>query len=69
MQDLIRANKAQLYPLINDQGAVVHLCGSVAMGSGIRAALVDVLKLGPADPETILLELEKSNRYVNELWG
>ena len=69
VQDLVRNNKEKLYKYIKEQGAVVHICGSLAMGEGIKQALLDVLRVGEKKPEVYLETLEKTGRVIAELWG
>eukprot|EP01022_Parablepharisma_sp_SALTPOND_P026936 TRINITY_DN65258_c0_g1_i1.p1 TRINITY_DN65258_c0_g1~~TRINITY_DN65258_c0_g1_i1.p1 ORF type:complete len:607 (-),score=68.00 TRINITY_DN65258_c0_g1_i1:91-1911(-) len=69
VQDLIKAEKENLYNLITIQEATIHVCGSGIMGEGVKKALIEVLRVGKANPEAYLEELERKGRYVIELWG
>ncbi|KAK6438076.1 NAPDH-dependent diflavin reductase [Oleoguttula sp. CCFEE 5521] len=73
VQDLLRANAAQVYNTLVERSGKVYLSGSSgAMPKGVREALLDVIeqegKMTRTDAEVYLDGMEKEGRYKQETW-
>ena len=71
VQQRVREQSARLRAWI-DEGAHVYVCGSIAMGQAVHAALCDVLRDRPAiDGETAeqqLRALQQQGRYSRDVY-
>jgi len=61
VQDALRSKQQQLTEWL-DRGAVIYVCGGVAMGTGVHLALVEILG------ENGLQELIETNRYRRDVY-
>ncbi|WP_082191363.1 sulfite reductase flavoprotein subunit alpha [Cellvibrio sp. pealriver] len=61
VQDVLRTKQQQLSEWL-DRGAVIYVCGSMAMGAGVQQVLLDILG------ETGLQQLIDSRRYCRDIY-
>ncbi len=61
VQDLLRNKQQQIGEWI-DRGAVIYVCGSLAMGAGVQQVLIDILG------ETGLQQLIETRRYCRDIY-
>jgi len=74
VQDVMKEQQDTLWRLLEEEGAYVFVCGSGStMSVGVREALLDIIQAhvqGERDQaEAYFAKLEKSNRYVIDVWG
>jgi NADPH-ferrihemoprotein reductase len=73
VQDVVKQKGAELWKLLNEDGAIVYVCGDVAVGISVRDALVQIAqehgKFGPYKAHSWLLTLIKDGRLRNDEWG
>lgn len=73
VQDRIYLMKAAIYDLLIDKNAVFYLCGSSGrMPIQVRITLITILEeiggIDKEEAENILIQIEKSDRYLQETW-
>lgn len=73
VQDLMRADAKQLWPLFATQGAHLYICGGTTMGRDVVAELhamaVLVGRKSQADATAFVQRMEAEGRLVKELWS
>jgi len=73
VQDLMRADGAELAALVRAEGARVFVCGDGAgMAKDVHACLEEVLRvhggLGAAEATGLLAAMTREGRYVRDIW-
>ena len=72
VQHLIKREAKAVHALLNE-GAHVYVCGGTRMGKDVKEAIADAVSasapMGMAKAREFVTSLEKSGRYVQELWS
>lgn len=68
VQDQIRVHKDNVKKWVDD-GAVIYVCGGLAMSKDVHNALADVLTDDESSGVTDLLSMMAKKRYIREIWG
>jgi len=73
VQDLIGKNKYEMTKLLFESGAVLYICGSMAMGKSVTMKLAELAAghygVEAKEAEEKIGELEKNKKIIKELWG
>lgn len=73
VQHLIEQDADKLWPLINEQGGHVYVCGGTSMGNDVMHAFEAMVRKYESMSETqakaYIKRLQSENRYVQELWS
>jgi len=73
IQDVIEREGATLWDLVNNQEAVVYVCGDIQVGVSVREALIKIGKqhgnLGAFSANMWLERLQKAGRLRHDEWG
>jgi NADPH-ferrihemoprotein reductase len=72
VQDLIKRNAKRTWELIA-AGAYIYVCGATGMGRDVYDTMVNICvehgNMTPAAGATFVDKLQRTNRYVQELWS
>lgn len=73
VQDKMRDTAADLWRLIDEQGAYFYVCGGTSMGKSVKSTLEQIfVETGGLSAETArerLQSMQDTKRYVQELWS
>ncbi|KAG8525691.1 uncharacterized protein KY384_000451 [Bacidia gigantensis] len=74
VQDVVRAQRSEIFRLLHDLEGTVFVCGSSGkMPAAVRVALTDVFQscsaMNEEQAQGYLAQMERSGRYKQETWG
>jgi NADPH-ferrihemoprotein reductase len=73
VQDLIQKNREEMNKLLFEQGGVLYICGSMAMGKSVIGKVADLAasyyNIDSNEAQIKVEELEKNKKIIKELWG
>jgi len=69
VQHLLKKEGEFIWDLIENKGAYLYVCGALKMGQDIRDVLGELFTANGKDGAEYLKQLNKQNRFVQELWG
>ena len=68
VQNLMKEDAKRLSELITKQQAIISICGSIKMGEEVRKTVLDIIGIEVKESERYLEEMERTGRFVIELW-
>jgi methionine synthase reductase len=69
VQDKIKAHGKEILLWVMEKGAIIYVCGSLAMSKDVHACLASLFEQNGIDGTTQLLSLMTNKRYIKEIWG
>lgn len=73
VQDLLAAQGAAVWPLIQKEHAMIFVCGGTAMGRSIRETIIAMAEkyggMGHDDAVQYFQTMQSAQRYIAELWS
>ena len=73
MQNLIHRDSAEIWKLVEDQGAYFYVCGGTRMGNDVMKTMEEMARkhggLSEDDAKKYIKNLQANHRYVQELWS
>lgn len=73
VQDRLREAKTDMVRLIDEQNAIILVCGSTEMGRAVKDVFKEIIasakQLDDATAGAYIKRLHDSGRYIAELWG
>lgn len=73
VQSRLAEHAEQVWGLIQNQGAHIYVCGATRMGTDVHAVLEGIVaehgQMPAEQAKQFIKDLQKCNRYVQELWS
>ncbi|DAZ99033.1 TPA: hypothetical protein N0F65_010919, partial [Lagenidium giganteum] len=73
VQHLLKENSADMWHLIDQEGAYIYVCGATSMGNDVHKVLHEIMEehggLSASAATDRLKALQDSHRYIQELWA
>jgi len=69
VQDILKAQKNDIYNLIKEKNATIMVCASLSVEQNIKEALIEVFKHREKNPNALFEQIKSEKRYMKQLWN